>query len=175
MNNTELMKICEGLSKTNFHKTKIICLFDRDDKGINKKACENGTMFKHWGNNVYSVLLPIPNHRSFDEICMEHYYNDDEIKIIDKKGRRLFLSTEFDKNTGKHFVENLIFYKKNYLKPIYPRIIENSVVNPETGDSKAMSKNSFADYIVNKDPLFADIKFEHFRQIFDLLYDIIKK
>lgn len=174
MNNTELMKICEGLSKTNFHQTKIICLFDRDDKSINKKACENGNLYKHWGHNVYSALLPIPNHRKFDEICIEHYYNDDEITIADKKGRRLFLSTEFDKNTGHHLTEKLFFYKKNYLKPIYPRIIENSVVNPETGDSKAMSKNKFADYIINKDGLFENIKFEHFRHIFDMLNEIIK-
>ncbi len=74
MNNTELMKLCEGISKTKFHKVKLICLFDRDDKSINKKAVENGSLFKHWGNNVYSTLLPIPKHRNFDEICIEHYY-----------------------------------------------------------------------------------------------------
>lgn len=32
INNIELMKICEGLSKTEFPKNKIICIFDRDDR-----------------------------------------------------------------------------------------------------------------------------------------------
>jgi RNA-directed DNA polymerase len=175
INNDGLIKICEGLSKTSFHKTKIICIFDRDDKGINNKACEKNKDYRDWGNNVYSVLLPIPDHRNFNEICIEHYYNDDEIKILDKNGRRLFLSDEFDKNTGVHKTDNVIFVRKNILKSNYPRIIDNSVVNPDNGDSMALSKSSFADYILNNDTIIKNIKFEHFRSIFDLISEILKK
>lgn len=174
INNTDLIKICESLSKTKFHKSKIICLFDRDAKEINKKVCENGKNFKNWGNNIFSALLPVPKHRAFDEICIEHYYNDSDLKILDKKGRRLFLSNEFDVNTGKHLTEELMFVHKNYLKSNYPRIIENHVFDNNTSDSKALSKNLFAEYIMNKDPLFANVNFENFREIFELLQEVVR-
>jgi len=175
INNNELLKICEATSRTKFHTSKVICLFDRDNKGINKKTVEIGKDYKCWGNNVYSVLLPIPLHRNFEEICIEHYYLDEDIKRVDKNGRRLFLSNEFDQNSGKHINENLIYIKRNYLQSNYPRILDSNVVNPDTGTKHALPKNDFADYIINQDERFDSINFEHFRNLFKLLDEISKK
>lgn len=173
MNNTELMKLCEGTSKTKFHKVKLICLFDRDDKGINNKAVENGTPFKHWGNNVYSTLLPIPKHRGFEEICIEHYYSDEDIKTTDKKGRRLYLSSEFDKNTRKHLINNeLMYVNQHHLKAPYPRIIDCNVYD-EGGTNVALSKNAFADNCLTSEGDFSKISFENFRIVFDIFIQII--
>lgn len=173
MNNTELMKLCEGISKTKFHKVKLICLFDRDNKGINKKAVENGSSFKHWGNNVYSMLLPIPTHRNFEEICIEHFYSDEDIKTVDKKGRRLFLSNEFNKVTRKHNIdEKLMYVNQHHLKAPYPRIIDYNVYN-ERGENIALSKNNFADNCLNAEGEFSKISFDNFRIVFDIFNQIL--
>ena len=174
INNMVLIAMCESLPKLEPRKFKTICLFDRDDKSINKRASENGTNFKYWGDNVYSVLLPKPKHRQFEEICIEHYYTDEDIQIKDKNGRRLFLSSEFDKVTAKHLTEDLIYTNKNYLQSKYPRIIDY-VLDPNTGKNKALSKNSFADNILNKDTLFLKVNFENFRILFELLQEIIRQ
>lgn len=173
VNNNELLKICEGLSKTKFHNIKILCLFDRDSKKINNKVCEDGKLFKQWGNNVYSLLLPVPKHRAFDEICIEHYYSDDDLQRTDNKGRRLFLSTEFDSNTGRHIKEDLTFVNKNYLKAKYPRIIDNNVFM-DNGTNVALSKDSFAENILSNNQGFSDVSFDHFRELFELLSTIIR-
>ncbi len=173
MNNKELINMCTGLSKYIYQKNKVICLFDRDDKIINGKASANGKDYKYWGNNVYSALLPKPKHRDFEEICIEHYYLDEEIKILDKNNRRLFLSDEFNKLDGNHMHEDLIFPNINFLAPNYPRIIDNKVFNPNTGNTKCLSKNIFAENILTKEPNYSSIKFEHFKNIFDLLKEII--
>ncbi len=173
INNTDLMSICESLTKLEHRKSKAICLFDRDDKAIREKASVNGTNFKYWGNNVYSAVLPMPKHRSFEEICIEHYYTDEDIQIEDKHGRRLFLSSEFDKETAKHLTADLVYPSKNFLQAKYPRIID-FVNDPNTGKNRALSKNSFADYILNKDTLFKNVSFENFRVIFDLFQEIIR-
>jgi RNA-directed DNA polymerase len=173
MNNKELMKICEGNAKTGFYDQKLICLFDRDDQKINKKAVENNFEFKHWGNNVYSALLPIPSHRDFNEICIEHYYSDEDIKTMNDKGRRLYLSNEFNKSTRMHLIDcELMYINKNFLQATYPRIIEYGVLN-ESGKNIALSKNAFADNCLSREGNFSKISFENFSEIFDLIRKII--
>lgn len=98
MGNKALCAMCEAYSKIP-QKRKLIFVADRDDKETNKKLCGDGE-FKDWGNNVYSLVLPIPTHRlETPNICIEHYYSDAEIKTLhteDEIGRRLFLGNEFD-------------------------------------------------------------------------------
>lgn len=173
MNNTELMKLCEGLAKVKFHKVKIICLFDRDDSKINKKATDNNSNYKHWGNNVYSALLPVPQHRKFNEICIEHYYTDKDIQTKDSKGRRLYLSTEFDKETRKHLTEDeLIYANKYHLRAKFPKIIDSNVFN-ESAKNVALSKNSFADNCLESKEDFSKISFKRFNVVFEMLEEII--
>jgi len=173
INNTELLKICEGLSKTTFHKSKIICLFDRDVNSINKKVVEKGKLYKHWGNNVYSVLLPVPSHRTFENICIEHYYDDSELMVKDKNGRRLFLSTEFDKVTRKHNSEDLIYANKNVLQSTFPKILDSKVFN-ESGINIALPKSEYADNVMNKVKGFDNHTFDNFIPIFNLLMEVVK-
>jgi len=173
MNNTELMKLCEGLAKVKFHKVKIICLFDRDNTKTNNKASVNNSNFKLWGNNVYSALLPVPQHRKFNEICIEHFYSDKDIQTKDSKGRRLYLSTEFDKETRKHLTEDELIYANKYLlRAKFPKIIDSNVFN-ENGKNVALSKNSFADNCLEAKGDFSKISFEKFKVVFEMLEEII--
>ena len=79
MGNTTLSRMCEEYAKIK-QQRKLIFIADCDDKDTNKKLGGDGP-YKNWGNNVYSIILPIPEHRkTTPDICIEHYYSDDEIK-----------------------------------------------------------------------------------------------
>lgn len=175
INNDKLLSVCEN---RNLHKKgdRIeIYLFDRDVPRINNKVSENGSAFKHWGKNIYSLLLPIPAHRKFDEICIEQYYTDDEIKTKTKKGWRLYLSTEFDENTGKHLTEsNVIYTNTSYLKAPYPRIIDDKVRIITNDRNIALSKKVFAESIANKRENFKTISPENFSIVFEKLEEILQ-
>lgn len=173
INNQELLKVCQtGWSRTN--KNITICLFDRDDTSINNKADEPGMHFKRWKNNVYSVLLPIPPHRDFKEICIEHYYTDNDLMTKDANNRRIYLSTEFDAENGHHKSLNLIYGEKNRLKVNYPRIIDSDVIDLNNGNKAALSKKDFASNILEKKGAFANISFENFRPLFEIFMEILK-
>lgn len=170
--NDQLLGICKTLPNTDYKQKKVICLFDRDVKSFNSKITENGNLYKHWGKDVYSLLMPKPSHRTFEEVCIEHYYRDEDLKKIDSKRRRIYLSDEFDKIIGNHLKENLNYKYLNYLKANYPRIIDYGVLNSK-GENVALSKNDFAEHILNGTPPFNEVSFEHFKLIFDEIEKII--
>lgn len=173
MNCTELMQMCKLLPKAANHKNIIICLLDRDIGASNVKKFTNGDIpYKHWGKKVFSLVLPKPDHRSFDEICIEHLYLDNEIKTIDSHGRRIFLSDEFDPLTGKHLLEEVEYQEYKKLARKTPFIIDSAVVSKENS-SIALSKNDFAEYILNKEPSFSNFTFEKFELLFENIIKII--
>jgi len=173
ISNGDLRKYCEVYSQSPLIKNKIICLFDRDDQNILSKITADGVNFRFWGNNVYSVAIPKPSHRDFESICMEHLYLDSEIKTLDKRNRRLFLSDEFDKVTGKHLSEAYECLDLKKLKPNYPAIIDDKVVDANR-KSIALSKNNFAENILNGEGDFGKFTFEHFKPVFDIIKQIVE-
>ncbi len=175
INNTELLKVCRISCLTAPNEHTVVCLFDRDEPHINASAADKGCDYKAWGNRVFSALLPKPPHRDFDQICIEHYYTDDDLRRKDKHGRRLYLSTEFDPETGRHLTEPLVYVKKSKLKAPYPKILDSDVINPNSGDQVAMSKNNFAHCVAKGWGEFANISFSNFRPVFELLGRIIKQ
>lgn len=174
INNQELLKVCQT-SWSKINQNIIICLFDRDDTSVNNKADEPGRQFKCWKNKVYSVLLPIPPHRDFKEICIEHYYTDKDLMTKDAQGRRIFLSTEFEAENGHHKSLNLIYGEKNRLKVNYPRIIDSDVMDLNNGNKVALSKKDFASNILEKKGAFANISFENFHPLFEIFREIIQQ
>ena len=136
---------------------------------------ENGTLYKRWSDKVYSCVLPIPNHRNFSEVCIEHFYTDEDLKIKDSKGRRLFLSTEFDKN-GRITKDDLVLGKRNDAQSPYPKIIDGNIgVTKSNSTNVAMTKYDFAKNVFNAVGNFKNISFEHFRPIFELIRTILGK
>lgn len=175
INNDRLLKVCEN---RNLHKRKDrieIYLFDRDVPKINNKVSESPLLYRNWGKKIYSMLLPVPPHRSFDEICIEQYYTDDEIKTKTKNGWRIYLSSEFDQNTGNHLTETGIIYANtSYLKAPYPRILDYNVLKISNGKNIALSKKAFAENIVNGTGEFKKVSLENFRVVFELISKIIE-
>lgn len=172
ISNTHLLKYCES-SHIRVQKKLTICLFDCDEPQMLSKCKEGNHLYKNWGNNVVSCLLPIPPHRQFKEICIEHFYTDQVLLSKDVKGRRIYFSNEFD-DEGHHCTEDLTLRKKTDAKCKYPKIIDNGVFKPN-GDNVSLSKNDFANHIEKEDQNFQNLSFENFRPIFELLQEIILK
>ncbi|MBR2031723.1 MAG: RNA-directed DNA polymerase [Alistipes sp.] len=171
LSNSYLYKYCES-SNLRQQKKRTICLFDCDDSRFVAKCQEEGKLYKYWGNNLYSCILPKPAHRGFDEICIEHFYTDEVLCRESNKHRRIYLSNEFDPITGKHRTEDLIMRKRTDAKSSYPKIIDSGVFKPN-GENVALSKNDFANLIATRNAPFHDISFEEFRPIFELLSRIV--
>lgn len=169
----QLVKICEALSQTE-HEKIIIAMFDRDNSKIFSKISVDEE-FKEWGNNVYSFPIPVPPHRSEEDgVCIELYYRDDEIKREDTKGRRLFLSKEFNSLSGRHMnldLNTLDINKIELRKAI--KIIDDKVYD-KNHNNVALSKNAFADNIMNAAFNFNDFDFSSFKLIFDVIEKILR-
>jgi hypothetical protein len=102
MGDAELLRICRTYSKTPRDKP-ILCLFDRDNQAVLRQVVGEGVDYRAWGNEVYSFALPIPPCRAITpEISIELLYSDEEIRLKDSKGRRLFLNSEFHRESGLH-------------------------------------------------------------------------
>ncbi len=182
MGNSELCSLCKSFAKLS-QQRKLIFIADRDDKKTNETlGGEND--FKKWGNNVYSLLLPVPeNRRATPNICIEHLYPDDIIKrpVCLKEGdpeRRLYMGNEFD-SRGISQDCCLICEKKNRCGSDNISIIEGSsgerVTFIKNSDINiALPKMEFAKMILDKSPPFDDIDFSSFLEIFKILKDISK-
>ncbi|MBE2228150.1 MAG: RNA-directed DNA polymerase [Ignavibacteria bacterium] len=174
MGDEELLKLCKNYVKMTGNAKPIIFIFDRDNEKIISQVDNKGS-YKIWGNNVYSFSIPIPDHRTdLTYSPIEFYYKNEDLKICDVKSRRLFLSDEFDKNSGRHLFEKEL--SCNNLKKIKDsklNIIDNSVFNSESVNV-SLSKNDFAENILLGIGKFADVDFASFKKIFDLILQIIK-
>lgn len=177
INNSALFQICRNLANHKDNNSIEIFLFDRDDREFSEsKLCDTGKNYKHWGEKVYSTLLPIPAHRNFNEICIEHFYSDTDLRTPDEKGYRIYTCDEFDPETGCHKTDPDIYFsdKHSKLKCTYPRILDSNVRNRQTDKNIALSKKVFATNIANRKGNFSNISFEYFRPIFQLFQEIIQ-
>lgn len=166
ISNGELLKICEVFSKVGTHKHKIICIFDRDDINFLPKVTSTTTFYKDWSNSVYSMVLPVPLHCKFENICIEHYYEDQDLLTYDHNNRRIFNSTEFEKDGSHKMLPYIYKGKLEKLQTKFPTIIDSQVVDG-SGSSIALSKNDFANYIYNRNPTYNSFKIEAFCQLLD--------
>jgi predicted ATPase len=183
MNKDSIIKMCETLPKMPFHR-KIILIADRDDKDIRKNLNPGEDYkFKKWGEGVYSILLPVPEHRkNTPEICIEHYYSDDEIKtsvMINGINRRLFMGYEFDRE-GRNRETGLFCTKRNICGKDKINIIEGSederVIDFNGGEENlALPKMEFAERIYKREAPFDKIKFDSFIPLFEVINDILNE
>lgn len=177
MGDRQLLKLCESYSKLKNDKL-LIFIFDRDNPEILKKVAGENEPFKNWGNNVFSFAIPVPTHREgYENVSIEFYYTDNEIRTKDSNGRRLFFSSEFKGRSGRHKSdENLTVGNANKLKVITDekkaKIIDSEVLN-ENEENVALSKADFAEYVFKNVPPFNNFKFDEFRKIFDIIKSIV--
>lgn len=154
----------------------LIFMFDNDNETIKRNMTEDGKTYKSWGNNVSSFTIPIPEHRKgHEEISIEFYYTDEELRISDESGRRLFLSSEFDPDTGTHCDDQALRLRKpGTARAKHAKIVDSNVgVLNKEGQNVALSKAQFAENILKDFPPFDKMNFEPFRKIFDVIEEIL--
>jgi RNA-directed DNA polymerase len=164
----QLLVMCQSYSETPQRQTCVF-VFDRDELDIIKNVLEPDKSFKVWGNRVFSFAIPIPDHRAeAPAVCIEMYYKDEDLKIIDEDGRRLFLRDEFDQE-GIHQTTRGLVYRHPKNKTL---VVDSDVVDSEQRKSVALPKADFARHVRDRVPPFDEIAFDAFKSIFDVLAQI---
>lgn len=179
-----LKNFLENLQSNNSsHNNTIIGMFDRDAKPPIKIKCVDGTdrivndeAFLKLGERLYVFSIPVPHERpETDQISIEHYFTDEEIKTPTDSGQRLFLGNEFHKS-GNHKSEN---FNYTYLGALFDtiKIIEhqsnNYVTDYEGNGDYSLSKMRFAENVRDDVDGFNNFDFSEFNKIFDIIRQII--
>ncbi len=104
--NEQLLSYCSQQSQ-NPNPQTIICVFENVEHDLIGQIKGEDKPYKAWGNSVFSLVLPMPSDRlsvtsDTEETNIELFYKDSDIMRADSSGRRLYLSNEFDVNSGKH-------------------------------------------------------------------------
>ena len=184
MGNKNLEDMCRHFS-TIKQPRKMIFVADADVDKTNKALRgKNSSSYKNWGNNVFSFVLPLPEHRqTTPEICIEHYYTDDEIKTsieIDGKPRRLYIGNEFNKD-GISLDSKFFCRDRNSCGNGKINIIDGNdgksvyAIGDQKETNLALPKMKFAEGILDQLPEFADINFNNFHLIFDIIKQILEQ
>ena len=172
--NDRLLQQCEAMAHSQPVQPHIF-IFDRDIKDFIQKVSSKTSHYKFWGNTVFSFIIPVPDHRNdTPDISIEFFYKDNDLQRKDTGGKRIFISSEFNPRTTNHLSEGYIYPgdRRNLNGP--PRILEEVYGTNGTNDENnfAMSKNTFADNILNQSPGFEDIDFSEFSKIFRIIESI---
>ena len=180
----ELLQLLKDYSRIP-QSRKIIGIFDRDNfsclrsKGKEVHIDLEAKLYVDLGNNVYAFAIPVV-HKDVYGIytSIEHYYEEESLKKTSKDGRRLFLGKEFLEsgfsNDDKHQ-----YHTK--CKEIQNKVDKNGVIDqkvyfiandPKEEHSVALSKDDFAQMILDEDEFATGFDFSCFREIFDIIREI---
>ncbi|MCO3055253.1 RNA-directed DNA polymerase [Pseudomonas aeruginosa] len=164
-----LKALCENLSEA-LQRHLTICIFDRDERDIITSMGGSPGSYKDHGNNVFSLVIPVPEFRETEFVCIEHLYRDEHLFLEDQDGRRLFARDEFYSVS--------CFKKERPLFCRYPNkqslIYDSDVIDLAERKNVALPKNKFAEYITSKTPPFDNIDISGFRCVFEQIRDIAK-
>lgn len=175
-----LQEICSSFSKVH-QQRKIIVVADCDDK--DERKVFTGEPYKNWGNNVYSLCLPVPESRAnTPAICIEHYYTNEEIRReVEINGiiRRIYMGYEFERH-GVGTEIGKYCEKRDSCGPNKIDIIDGGgkakVIDLATMDENcnfALSKMDFAEMVLNKEPPFDHMDFSNFKVLFTVIKEVI--
>lgn len=179
-NNETLLRFLTDLSGNIHPTTPVIGMFDRDTK-LSIKTVNNGETdirdheYVEVGDNVFAFSLPVPhNRKETDQISIEHYFTDEEIKT-EFNGKRLYLGNEFYE-TGILQSDTSLFCKdRRKIGTI--KIIEHEsncfITKIDGSGDYSLSKARFVECIENNEAGFSQISFNEYSKIFDILHKII--
>lgn len=150
---------------------KIIAVFDTD-----KKIVKEGVPYDKMGNNVYQCAIPDP-HNYGCGISIEMMYPEDDIKKLDNNNRRLFLTNEFSTRSGALLSNHSIICRNKTLtdaeKNNRVKIVDFGVIDVETDENIALSKEDFATNVLNRVPPFDNVNIDGFHSLFETIRQIL--
>lgn len=171
MNNAELKKLMLSRARWKERETMEIYLYDRDDPSYLDMEGKDGSPISY-GRGVYSILLPTVPHRKSPRVCIEHLYENADLLKRDSKGRRIFLSTEFDPLTAHCAMEDVTTSNRKALRTDYEYIIDDNVFNGYN-QNVALSKVAFGKNVLNRVPPFDVMDFSHFAPVFEKVRNLV--
>ena len=168
--------------------------YDKIDEELNKIL--TGKDFEEWKklsrNNVYAFCIPkiedSDSPRTLNDICIEFYYKEKDLKRVTKDGKRLFFADEFESNkdnknddNSKRFISKCGKYKTNSKKVKEGARAELTLISApifKIDDEKCeknilLSKNDFTNNIINEVEGFNNFDIEKFGLIFDVIEKIL--
>lgn len=177
--NDVLLRFLSDVKSNMKPSSLVVGMFDRDTV-LKNPVCEGRDIrddeFVMLSQNVYAFAIPVPHSREeTDQISIEHYFTDDEIKK-EVDGKRLFLGNEFYP-TGV-FIGDGDYYCKNKNVIGTIKIIEHETScfitkSDGTGDY-SISKDRFVECMENEVSPFNENSFSEFQKIFDVLDHIVE-
>jgi len=177
MGDTMLLNLLEKFAITSPNR-KIIGMFDRDKDDICRKTSKEGATYVELSKNIFVFSIPVVNEEIYGRYtAIEHYYPKEQLLKKDNNGRRLFL--------GDEFYESGISKCKNYqtrFKGIQNKVAVNGVIDekvfnlhddPQLESSIALSKDDFAQMILEEDNFAEGFDFSEFSKIFSIIDEIV--
>ncbi|GAB3862608.1 hypothetical protein GCM10029963_69230 [Micromonospora andamanensis] len=179
LGDSALLQVCERLSKFGPpSKNKIVAIFDRDNPKILSELARRGPLdgYQRWGNNVFSLALPVPAHRlGYKNVCIEMLYTDADIMTTAVDGKRLYFTNELKKEI---LPGNVIQYST--ILPVEAQELtkepfkeEASLIIDDAGRHVGLSKSRFADLVYEGLDTFGSLDVSNFLPIFRILNDIM--
>lgn len=180
MSCSHLVTMCKEFSKVK-QPRKIVFIADADDKETAKQLSGKKDVYKNWENNVYSIVLPVPEHRTdTPNICIEHYYSDNDLaRSLEINGinRRIFMGQEFDEygisNDKKYMCTDRNNCGKNRINIIDGQSEKRVfLIVDDKKTNLALPKMDFAEAIYTGRKEMSNIDFSAFHLIFDIIKQI---
>jgi RNA-directed DNA polymerase len=173
-----LLKMCDQLSKFGpQNKNKVIAIFDRDNPSTLKELMKHGNLdgYQEWGNNVYSLAIPIPKAREkYENPSIEFLYSDTDLARKDKNGKRLFFNNEIKKEITPKEVRTFSVAPETsmeYGKKVFDELADQ--ITDEKGNKVAISKARFAELILEQTDDFKNVKFDGFQPLIEVIKSIL--
>jgi len=164
----ELERAVRLLGDTGARRNLTIALFDCDDPVVLGKvglAPSEGTFHRRISEGLYVAALKAPDWISDSTYCIEGLLHRETFEIVDKGGRRIFLSEEF-LPSGLH--RSRRFFRSRPDKKAV--VVDSDVFCVDSGESRALSKHAFASLVASGASPSED--FEGFIATFGLVREI---
>lgn len=168
---SKLKLLLDQLSKVP-QSRKIIGILDRDVSNIIDEIEKDDQSFKNYGNNVFAFCIPVPESReAYQNISIEFYYSDDELKKEDN-GKCLYFDNEVEfrqsaSNKGDRKLTKLETLKTE--EESSKKIFDENIGDLDWIHSKAR----FAELVETDNEFISSFDFSNFNLIFNKVREII--
>ena len=177
MGDETLMKLLHQVALVSPSR-KIIGMFDRDKEDVCNRTTESDAPYVRLANNVYAFSIPIANEQFYGRYTsIEHYYPRNNLLNEDAHGRRLFLGEEFyESGISKcktYFTKSKGIQNKVKVNGVIDEKVYKLIDDPELKTSVALSKDDFAQMILEQNEYASGFDFSQFEAIFAVLKEIL--